>query len=118
MARTNEEQLELFADLLEPAAEIMGDEKIANVLRPGGGKLVKAFELAFRNHKEAVIRILARLDDCPVERYQVPDFATLWEKVVEFVNMPGVQELFTYQGQMSDAVASGSATENTEDGAN
>lgn len=114
--RSNDEQLELFADLLEPAAEIMGDAEIAAVLR-SGDKLIRAFELANKNHKAAVIRILARLDGVPVESYQVPDFVTLWRRLVDFINLPGVQELFTLQRQESDAARSGSATESIEDGA-
>ena len=57
MQRANEEQLELFADLLEPASEIIGDGEIAAVLKPGGGKLLNAFKLALKNHKNAVIQI-------------------------------------------------------------
>ena len=35
MARTNEEQLELFADLLEPAAEFLADAEFVGMLQSG-----------------------------------------------------------------------------------
>ena len=114
----NAEQLEIFADLLEPASEIIGDGEIAAVLKPGGGKLLNAFKLALKNHKNAVIRILARIDGIAESDYVVPDFVALWKKLVAFVNLPGVQELFMWQGQTSDGASSGSATESTEDAEN
>lgn len=118
MARTNEEQLELFADLVEPMADIMADDEIAAVMRPGGGKLIHAVSIAYKKHKPAIIQILARLDNTPVEKYVVPDVPALWQRLVDLINQPSMQKLFTSQGQMSGAAASGSATEITEGGAN
>lgn len=114
--RSNEEELELFADLLEPAAEILTDHAVRGVLN-SGGKPITAVKYAIKNHKKAVIEILARIDNVPVEEYRVSAI-TLPLRLLELVNKPEVEELFTYAGQMSDAAPSGSPTENTEDGAN
>ena len=113
--RSNEEELELFADLLEPAAEILTDNAVRGVLQ-GGGKPITAIKYAIKNHKKAVIEILARIDGVPVEEYRISAIA-LPIKLLQLVNRPEVEELFSSAGQMSDAARSGSHMENTEDGA-
>lgn len=117
MARTNEEQLELFADLLEPAAEIISDKEVAEILR-GKGKPVTAVKLAIKNHKSAVIELLAALDGKTPEAYSVPGPVALTAKLVAMLNDPELKDLFTLQPQKTGAGSSGAATESTEDGAN
>lgn len=116
MQRTNEEELDLFADLLEPVAEILGDKAVSDVFRTGG-KPITAIKYAVKNHKQAVVEILARIDGVPVEEYHVTALA-LPVKLLNFLNKPEVKSLFTLQGQMNAAASFTSATENTEDGAN
>lgn len=116
MQRTNEEELDLLADLLEPAAEILGDKAVGDVFRTGGKPIV-AVKYAIKNHKDAVIEILARIDGVPVKDYKVSAI-TLPVKLLSLLNRPELKDLFTSAEQMSDAAPSGSATENTEDGAN
>ena len=113
--RTNEEELELFADLLEPVAEILTDNAVRSVIQ-SGGKPITAIKWAIKNHKKATIEILARLDDVPVEEYKVSAI-TLPIKLLALVNKPEVQDLFSSAEQMSGAALSGSATEVTQDGA-
>lgn len=113
--RSNEEALDLFADLIEPAAEILSDPKVQNAIQ-SGGKPATAVKWAIKNHKQAVIEILARVDGIPVDEYSVNVF-TLPKKLVELMNLPEVQELFTGQALNVNA-SSGSATVNTEDGVN
>lgn len=115
--RTNEEQLELFADLLEPVAEIISDKEVAEILK-GKGKPITAVKLAIKNHKGAVISILAALDGETVAEYKVPSPAGLVVKLLNLLNSPEIQDLFTLQGQTKSAVSSGSAMENTGDGVN
>ena len=115
MQRSNEEALDLFADLLDPAAEIILDNDIISVFR-NGGKPIDAVKAAIKNHKAAVIEILALIDDVPVEDYRVNVLA-LPVKLLRLFNQPEIKELFIGQSQKS-AASSGSAMENTEDGAN
>lgn len=117
MSRTNEEQLELFADLLEPAAEIIGDKEVAEILR-GKGKPVTAVKLAIKNHKSAVIALLAALEGEDVNSYKVPSPAVLTMKLLAFLNSDELKDLFISQPQKTGAGSSGAATESTKDGAN
>ena len=114
--RTNEEALDLFADLLEPAAEILSDPELSKTLQ-SSGKAVKAVQLAIKNHKEAVIQILARIDGVNPADYKV-NALTLPIKLINLLNRPEVKELFTSQGQNGGNVSSGSATESIKGGAN
>jgi len=110
---SNEDELELLADLIEPAAEILGDGAVSNAFK--SGDTLHAIKYAIKNHKKAVIEIMARVDGVPVEEYKISAL-TLPVKVIALLNKPEVKELFTVQDQTNGVGASGPAMENTEDG--
>lgn len=116
MQRTNEEELDLFCDLIDPCSEILTDNAVVNELRGGGNKM-QAIKYAIRNHKKAVIEILARIDGVPVEDYKVSAI-TIPVRLLSLLNKPEVQDLFSSADQMNAAAQSASATENTKDGVN
>lgn len=113
--RTNEELLDLFADVLEPVGEILQDKEF--VKAADSGQKLTAVSMAIKNHKKAIIKILALVDGVPEDEYKV-NLGTLTFKLLKLLNKPEVQLLFFSQAQKSGGVASGSATESTEDGAN
>lgn len=106
-----EAALDLLADLIEPAGEIMSDKEIGDVFKKNR---FKAIGLAIRNHKKAVMQIMASMDGVPVDEYKC-NVLTLPVKILELLNDPDLIQLFTYQGQTGDAKSSGSASENTEE---
>ena len=106
-----EAALEILADLIEPAGEIMSDKEIGEVFKENR---FRAIGLAMKNHKKAVMQILSTMDGVPVEEYKCNVF-TLPVKILELFNDPDIIQLFTYQGQTGDANSSGSASENTEE---
>ena len=106
-----EAALDLLADLIEPAGEIMSDKEIGEVFKENR---FKAIGLAIKNHKKAIMQIMAALDGVPVDEYKCNVF-TLPAKILELLNDPDLIQLFTYQGQTGDAKSSGSASENIED---
>ena len=106
-----EEALDILADLIEPACEIMSDKEIGDVFKK---YRFKAIGSAIKNHKMAVIQIMATIDGVPVDEYKCNVF-TLPVKILELLNDPALVQLFTYQGQMGDAKSSGSVSENTEE---
>lgn len=111
----NEKAIDVLADLLDPLSVILTDDKIKEVYNAKASKL-KFVQVLLKTHKKEVIQMLAILDDVPVEEYKVNLF-TLPKKVLEILNDPAIQDLFTSQGQESTETSSGSAMENTEDGA-
>ena len=104
-----EEALDILADLIEPAGEIMSDKEIGEVFKQNR---FKAIGLAIKNHKKAVMQILATMDGVPVDDYKCNVFS-LPVKILEILNDPEMIQLFQYQGQTGDAKSSGSASENT-----
>lgn len=113
---TNEDRLELFADLIEPAAEAIGDREVARLLQ--SGKPGKAVKTAIKNHKSAVIEILARLEGVEPKDYIVPGPIGLTTKLVNLFNDPELQQLFQSQAPSESAASSGPVMESTEGGAN
>ena len=106
-----EAALDILADLIEPAGEIMSDKEIGEVFNKNR---FKAIGMAIKNHKKAVMHIMSTIDGVPVEEYKC-NVLTLPVKILELLNDPDLVQLFTYQGRTGDAISSGSASENTED---
>ena len=104
-----EAALDILADLIEPAGEIMSDKQIGDVFKENR---FKAIGIAIKNHKKAVMQILATMDGVPVDEYKCNVFS-LPVKILEILNDPDLVKLFTYQGQTGDANSSGSASGNT-----
>ena len=114
--RTNEQKLEMFADLLEPVGAIISDKRIALAATEKG--TTAALRLAITLHKREIVEILARMEDKKPEEYQI-DGLVLFLKLFKMFNRPDIDidGLFTSQAQTGGGASSGSATENTEDGA-
>ena len=106
-----EAALDILSDLIEPAGEIMTDKEIGDVFKKNR---FRAIGLAIKNHKNAVMQIMATIDGVPVEEYKCNVF-TLPVKILELLNDPDIVQLFTYQGQTGGANSSGSASENIEE---
>lgn len=106
-----EDALEVLADIIEPASEIMTDKKLIELL--GGRQMIPASCLALKKHPKAILRIMARLEETDPETYN-PSLVALPKMLVELFNDPELIDLFTSQGQSEAQTNSGSATENIE----
>jgi hypothetical protein len=115
MERTNEERLDLLADMMEPAAEIFADPELQKIINSGGAP-IKVVKPAIKNHRAAFISILAALEETPVEEYRVPAPGEFFMRVLALFSRPEVKALFTLQSQQSGSGSSGSVTGNTEAG--
>ena len=105
-----EKALDVLADLLEPASEIVSDKEVEKHYK--SGQTLLAVKAALKNHKKAVIEILAITEGEDPETYK-PKVLTLPAKLLEIFNDPDIIDLFRLQGQ-EDKTSSGSATENIE----
>lgn len=107
----DEEALDLLADLLEPATEILADEVVQQAAK--GQSKIKVASVIIKNHKQAIMQILAALDGVSIEDFHCNVF-TLPARVIELLNDKELLSFFGEQVQMvSTAVASGPATEPT-----
>lgn len=86
-----ENALDVLADLLEPVSEIFTDNEFINKIR--GGEKMAACTLALRNHKSAVLRILAILEGVSPEEYN-PSLAEIPVLLLQLLNDPDVVAVF------------------------
>ena len=115
-----DDALEVLAELIEPAVEILADADIAaawrdkNPNKTRGQKQLKAVSIAIKKHKEAVIAILAALDhETPDEYREKINVVTLPKKLLEVLNDKDLRNFFTSQEQ-TKGEPSGSASASTE----
>ena len=103
----NEEALDLFADLMEPAAEILADPEVGGKIGTGVAP-VKIIVPAIKNHKGAVIEILARLHGQEPDSYKV-NVMMLPIELTRLLNKPEVRDFLSSLAQNADEGVSGSA---------
>lgn len=110
-----EKALDVIADLLDPVAEISTDNEVRTLLETGKVEdRKKAIKLGIKNHKKAVITMLAILNGEDPETYE-PSIYVLPVMLLDILNDPEVQRLFGSQEQTSDGISSGPVQENTEE---
>ena len=63
----DERALDVIADIIEPLSEISIDEEFKNAY--SSGQKIKAVQLAIKNHKKAIIQILAVLNGVQPEEF-------------------------------------------------
>lgn len=81
---TNEEALDALAELLEPCEEIFTDAELKAMFDKNESQMV-IIRHAIKNHKQAIIKILAVLDGVPVEEYKC-NVLTIPVKLIELLN--------------------------------
>ena len=100
--------LELIADIIEPATEILADPAIKEAF---SRSKMAAIKVAIKSHKNAIREIVARLDGKNPEEYHFTALS-LPVKLLSMFNDPDLQQLFTSSGQKEDETACSSASEN------
>ena len=108
-----EQALDVIAEIIEPIGEILSDPEIQEMHKAGLPKL-KMIKPAIKNHKKAVITILALLDGENPDSYEV-DLMTLPRKIMEVLEDEALNQVFQSQSQMMQKESFGSATVNTEE---
>lgn len=106
-----DDALELIADMLEPATEIMSDENVKNAFYKKN--LGAAIKVSIKEHKKAVKLILALLNGKDVEKYN-PSVAEIVKGAMDISNDEALVDLFTLPNQTLEENTSGSASENVE----
>lgn len=109
-----EEAIELWADLLEPVTEILGDKDIAKIIQdPKKPPLLKASAILKKYKKEAE-QIMLRIDPEPLDGLNI--ITRLVSILIEAGQSEDVRAFFGFAGQAvkTDKESSGSPTENTE----
>ena len=86
-----EEALDVLAEIIEPAAEIFTDENVKEALK--SGSRIKAVKIILKDHKKAIITLMAALEETPVEEYK-PTLLALPALILGVLNDPELNSLF------------------------
>jgi hypothetical protein len=105
----NEEALDVLADILEPTIEIASDKEV----KAKEGRMA-TIQYVMKNHKSALLKILATLDGIPISEYKV-NVIQIPVKVMELLNDKDLMDFFQSQGLTISDASSGSVTESTEE---
>lgn len=108
-----ERAIDLLADLLEPAGEILEDEEVVNLVRSGKATRIEIVKTVLKRHQKSVIEIMALMDGEDPKTYEV-NVLTLPAKLLEILNDQEFLDLFTLQGQKTVEQFSGSAMGSTK----
>lgn len=107
------EAIELWADLLEPITEIIGDKEIAEILQAPKPPLLKA-QAILKKYSAETEKILLRIDPEPLDGLNI--IVRLTTVIVEIGQRDDVRAFFGFAGQAQTADESGgSLTETTGD---
>lgn len=98
-----ERALDVLADLIDPVAEIICDKEISAILKSGKAP-AKAIKLALKNHKRAVLDMMAVIDGEDPATYE-PSLFVLPKRLLDLLNDPEVQRLFASQEMTSDGIS-------------
>ena len=86
-----EEALDVLAEIIEPAAQIFTDENVKEALK--SGSRIKATKIILKDHKKAILTLMATLEEIPVEEYK-PTLLALPALIIGVLNDPELQSLF------------------------
>ncbi len=89
----NEDALDVLANIIDPLCEIAADENVKKANKEGGK--IAAVKYVLKNHKSAVMAVLAALDGVPVEEYSC-NVLTLPAKILEILNDPEIMAVFDF----------------------
>ncbi len=107
-----DEAIELWADLLDPLTNILGDKKIQSVIQSGKPKLIIAKEI-LKEHKKDAVDILLRIDPEPINGLNI--IVRLVAVVTDIGKDEEIKAFFGYAEQeQTESESGGSVTENTE----
>lgn len=86
-----EEALDVLAEIIEPAAQIFTDENVKKALK--SESRIKAAKIILKDHKKAILALMAALEETPVEEYK-PTLLSLPALILGVLNDPELQNLF------------------------
>lgn len=115
-----EDALDLIADIIEPLGEILTDDEVVKLARTHA-KPITLVKPMIKNHKSALLSILARLSGQSEEEYAAQaTVMSLPADLLALLNDPDLKSLFPSPEQraVTSSSRSGSATANTEDAEN
>lgn len=108
----DEAAIDLWADIIEIASPIVGDEEIRKIAQDEKKSNLELAKEMVKRHKKEVCGILLAIDDTPINGINV--LTRLIGLINEIGETPEVADFFGFSGQNEIEDSSGSATGNTK----
>ena len=105
-----EAALDLLGDIIEPISSILADPEVQKAVKNSSKMAV--IKLLLKEHKKAVIEIMAAMDGVPVNEYEV-NILTLPLKLLDIINDEELISFFTSADSIMDQTPSIDTSENT-----
>lgn len=115
----DDEAMDVLVEILEPSANLIKNNKFKLAIRGDKEKKIKpnkmqAIKIAITENRKDVVKIMATLNETPVEEFHY-NLLTLPKMLVEMFNDKELIDFFQYRGETDLEIPSGSATENIEE---
>ena len=115
----DDEAMDVLAEILDPMVHMMQNKKFVlafkgdkkNDIKPNR---VEAIKIAITDNRADVVKIMAVLNETPVEEFHY-NLLTLPQMMVEMFNDKELIDFFGYQSETDSEIPSGSAMENIEE---
>lgn len=115
----DDEAMDVLAEILEPASNLIGNPNFKTAIRGDKEKGIKknrlqAVKIAIKENREDVVKIMAILNEKPVEEFHY-NLLTLPKMMLEIFNDKELIDFFSSQSEEDLQTPFGSAMENTEE---
>lgn len=109
MQSANYDKLDLLCELIDPIGEIVGDPEALLLIK--GGKRAAGVKAMIKNHKAAVVRVLAAIEGEDPETYRIDGGVLLIKLIAKFNELQDLADaLFPSQAQNAGGASSGPHT--------
>ena len=115
----DDEAMDVLAEILEPACNIIKDNDFKVAMRGDKKKGIlpnrlEAVKVAVTKHRKDVVKMMAVLNETPVEEFHY-NLLTLPTMMLEMLNDKELIHFFSYKSETDLETPSGSAMENIEE---
>lgn len=115
----DDEAMDVLAEILDPMVNMMKNKDFVLAIRGDKKKgirpnRVEAIKIAITKNRSDVVKIMAVLNETPVEEFHY-NLLTLPQMMVEMFNDKELMDFFGSQSEKDSQIPFGSVTENTEE---
>ena len=115
----DDEAMDVLAEIIDPMVNMMKNKDFVLAMRGDREKKIRpnrveAIKIAITKNRSDVVKIMAVLNETPVEEFHY-NLLTLPQMMVEMFNDKELMDFFGSQSEKDSQIPFGSVTENTEE---
>lgn len=115
----DDEAMDVLAEIIDPMVNMMKNKDFVLAIRGDREKKIRpnrveAIKIAITKNRSDVVKVMAVLNETPVEEFHY-NLLTLPQMMVEMFNDKELMDFFGYRSEKDSETPFGSVTENTEE---